>query len=293
MQEEAKTWTLSDILNVTVDYLAKKNPNSQARLDSELLLARVMGLTRVSLYVNFEKTLNKAQVDAYRDLVRRRSQHEPVAYILGEKEFYKIPFKVDKRALIPRPETEHLVDEALSILKSSQNPKPKVLDLGCGCGTIALTLAKELPEILIEASDISQEALDLAKENAKALNLDSRIKFHLGDLFNAPIETQKFDLICANLPYVPTEDMENLPPDIFHFEPHSALDGGEKGLDLYMRLLTEAKGRLNPNGHILLEIHPFQYDPLKELADTLGLTTLEAVKDFSKKDRVFIARLSS
>jgi release factor glutamine methyltransferase len=287
--EPEKEWILSDILNVTVDFLAKKNPDSSPRLDAELLLARVLGLPRVSLYINFEKPLTPKQVDAYRELVRRRGRHEPAAYILGEKEFYGISFKTDKRALIPRPETEHLVDEALAILKTLPDGAPAVCDVGCGSGAVALSLAAHFPNAVIEASDASLEALALAEENARLLKLQDKVSFHEGDLLDAPFESPAFDLVCANLPYIPSGDLEKLPPDVFAFEPLSALDGGPDGMRLTSRLLQQAGEKLRPKGAILLEIDPSQYAPLRDVAEKAGLEPLEAVKDFSKKDRVLVA----
>jgi release factor glutamine methyltransferase len=285
-----RAWTLSDILGVTVGFLARKNPGSSPRLDAELLLSRVLGIPRVGLYLNFDRILDPGEVAAFRELVRRRGQHEPVAYILGEKEFYGIPLKVDARALIPRPETEHLVDEALRILKASGKPAPRVADVGCGSGAIALTLARLLPEALVEASDVSPGALGLASENAEALGLAQRVRLLQGDLLDAPFSEGPFDLICANLPYVPSEDIPSLPPDILLFEPMLALDGGPLGLGPYRGLLAAAPGRLAPSGHLILEIHPAQYQPLRELCESHGLEAAEAVKDFSKKDRIFVAR---
>jgi release factor glutamine methyltransferase len=188
--ESPKEWSISEILNVTANWFAKKNPGSAARLDAEILLAKVMNLPRVSLYVSFEKKLTEGEVSAYRELVRRRGSHEPAAYILGEKEFYNTTFKADRRALIPRPETEHLVDEALLFAKESKLERPLIADIGCGCGAVALSLAKSLPGAELEASDISEDALALARENAEALGLSGRVSFRRGDLLDAPLGAQ-------------------------------------------------------------------------------------------------------
>ncbi|MDR2339236.1 MAG: peptide chain release factor N(5)-glutamine methyltransferase [Deltaproteobacteria bacterium] len=293
----AKDWTLGGILDVTAGFLKKKNPESPPRLDAELLLSKVLGIPRVGLYINFDRVLNEEEVSGYRELVRRRGRHEPVAYILGEKEFYKLPLKADPRALIPRPDTEHLVDEALRILRAvpAQDPatagrRPAVADLGCGSGAIALAIAKEYPLALVEASDISKDALSLAKENALALGLQDKVAFHEGDLFQAPFENARFDLICANLPYVPSGLLPTLPPDVAGFEPWGALDGGPDGMGLTGRLLKESQDRLHPGGHILLEIDPSQLGPLSELASSLGLLPQEPIRDYSKRERVFSAK---
>ncbi|MDR1486876.1 MAG: peptide chain release factor N(5)-glutamine methyltransferase [Deltaproteobacteria bacterium] len=285
-----KTWNVADILATTADFLAKKNPSSP-RLEAELLLSEVLGLKRVQLYINFERILTTSEVDAYRELVRRRAAREPIAYILGRKEFYKLDLTVSPSTLIPRPETEHLVDEAIRILKRLNLAQAKVADIGCGSGAIALALASNLPQITVSAVDISAEALEVAEQNAKKHNLAERIRFFAGDL-TEPLVGERFDVICANLPYIPHEEMANLAPDVALFEPKSALDGGVDGLEPIQKLLTNVTDFLSPQGHLLLEIWPSSIGKLQELAGRFGLNPQEPVLDYSKKPRIFVASIA-
>ncbi len=284
MADEA-AWTVGRILPVTAAFL--KN-SSTPRLDAELLLARVLKMSKVQLYVNFEKILTEAELGEYRELVRRRSKHEPAAYILGEKEFYGLKFKTTPAALIPRPETEHLVDEALRLAKELWPGEPlRLADIGAGTGAIALALAHALPEAKIEAVDISPEALALARENAENLKLAERATFHQGDLL-APLAGNSFHIICANLPYIPTGEMAALMPDVGAFEPPLALDGGAEGLDLILRLLAEAREMLEPQGRLLLEIWPDSLPALTRAAADMGYASAEAVRDLAGHNRIAV-----
>ncbi|MDR0356287.1 MAG: peptide chain release factor N(5)-glutamine methyltransferase [Deltaproteobacteria bacterium] len=290
-----KTWTVADILAVSADFLAKKDPSSP-RLEAELLLSQVLKLNRVSLYVNFERVLSPAEVGQYRELIRRRGQHEPVAYILGEKEFYNLKLAVTKDTLIPRPETEHLVDEALRLLKGNMAPdgedrpeKPQAADVGCGSGAIGLALVSAHKGVRVSATDISAQALAVARGNAERLKLGARMEFFEGDLA-APLAGRSFDLICANLPYIPDAEMTTLPPDVANFEPSSALKGGPEGTDLIERLLPQAKELLKPGGHVLLEIWPRSLERVTALALDGGFTPLEPVVDYAQHDRIFVAQ---
>ncbi|MDR1546904.1 MAG: peptide chain release factor N(5)-glutamine methyltransferase [Deltaproteobacteria bacterium] len=284
-----REWTVTEILTTTTDFLGRKDP-SCPRLEAELLLSQVLNLERVKLYVNFDRRLTTRELSAYRELVRRRASHEPVAYILGRKEFYRLNLTVTPQTLIPRPETEHLVDEALRLIKESGLTEPELADLGCGSGAVALALAANAPGAKIEAVDLSAEALAVARANAQALSLADRITFSQGDLF-APLSERLFDLICANLPYVPDAELVRLPPDVALFEPRLALAGGPEGLDVIARLLTQAPSHLKPGGRVVLEIWPPSLLRATELAAAAGLTPLEPVLDYAKKDRIFVAQL--
>ncbi|MDR1084849.1 MAG: peptide chain release factor N(5)-glutamine methyltransferase [Deltaproteobacteria bacterium] len=282
-----KTWTVADILKTTCDFFGRKGLTSP-RLEAELLLSEVMSLSRVQLYVNFERILTAAEVDAYRELVRRRANHEPAAYILGRKEFYRLNFTVTKDTLIPRPETEHLVDEALKLAKKFPPDLP-IADLGCGSGAISLSLARNLPQARIAAVDLSPEALAVAEKNALNLKVAGRVEFLLGDLAQ-PLSGRTFSLICANLPYVPTEDLPALPPDVALYEPKPALDGGPRGLGLYRRLLPEVPGLLEAGGYILMEIWPPSLDELNGLIVQAGLSPAGVLKDYGQQSRVVTAQ---
>jgi release factor glutamine methyltransferase len=276
------------ILSTTADYLAKKGASSP-RLDAELLLGRVLSLPRVKLYVSFERELSTGELDLYRELVRRRSRLEPVAYILGAKEFFSLNFQVTRDTLIPRPETELLVDEALSL--AGKHPDPPALsfvDVGTGCGAVAAALAANLPEASAEATDISAKALEVARRNLDALGLE-RVSLSEGNLMEAPLTAQSFDLVCANLPYVHSAAIPSLPPDVRDFEPFGALDGGPDGLDLYRRLFPQAAGRLKPGGALIVECQPGQFPALDTLAKSLGLVPRPPVTDLAGRMRIFSA----
>ena len=282
-----KAWTVASILAVTTDFLAKKDPHSP-RLEAELLLSEVLGLARVKLYINFEREMAEAELSAYRELVRRRAAHEPVAYILGRKEFYGLPLKVTRDTLIPRPETEHLVDEAVRLAKEMESQAVKCADIGTGSGAIAVALAKTLPEAAVKAVDVSEAALLVALENAKANEVDGRIEFLKGSLMD-PLAGQRFHLICANLPYIPDADMETLPPDVAAYEPKSALAGGPDGLALIAPLIEMAPEHLEPGGRLVIELWPGAFQKASALAEKAGLTPLEPVLDYSTKNRVLVA----
>lgn len=215
-------------------------------LEAEILLSHVLKIPRTKIFAHPETKLSSANEQSFNDLVESRRQGIPLAYLTGEKEFYGLRLKVDRRALIPRPETEELVLEALKM-------SPKVVaDIGTGSGAIALSLATHLPYSKIYATDISDEALDLARENADLLKLSHRITFLQGHL--AEPLPEKVDLIVANLPYIMTPWLKNLPKDILEFEPLIALDGGDDGLRWYRELFATAEAKLLPEGRILYEL---------------------------------------
>ena len=282
---EPETWTIGRLLSATAAFLAGRGA-STPRLDAELLLARVLALAKVQLYLNFEREVRPEELDQYRELVRRRCRHEPVAYILGEKEFYGLKLKTTPAALIPRPETEHLVDEALGLVKKYWPAGAiRAADIGCGGGAIALALAENLPQAEVSAVDISPEALDLARANARALGLEGRVVFSLGDLA-APLAGRRFHLVCANLPYIPETEMAGLMPDVKDHEPRLALDGGPEGLALIRRLVADAPGFLEPDGRLILEIWPASLAALAASAEKAGLTVEEVGRDLAGHQRV-------
>ena len=290
-ETSSESWLVGRLLATTAGFLGAKGSGTP-RLDAELLLSKVLKMPKVQLYVNFERPLAPEELDEYRELVRRRAKHEPVAYILGRKEFYGLELKTSPSALIPRPETEHLVDEALRLAKTFwSGQKIEAADIGCGTGAIALALAQNLTEAEIQAVDISPEALALAGENAAALNLASKINFNQGDLL-APLAGRRFHLICANLPYIPTAEMATLMPDVDLHEPHQALDGGPQGLDLIIRLLTAAPAHLHPQGHILLEIWPGSFPALNKLAEDSGYQVDEPIRDLAGHIRIVVMKVS-
>jgi release factor glutamine methyltransferase len=244
----------------------KQGGIQSARLDAELLLGAVLGLTRAQVLARTHTTVRRYDRNQFAALVHRRKRGEPVAYILGKKEFYGRDFRVDHRVLIPRPETEELVDLCLDVLEGRESPR--VADVGVGSGAIAVTIAAEMPTACVDAVDISSGALAVAEENARRHNVVERIVFHQGSLLEPLVREEPYDLIVANLPYVGTSEIETLEPDVREFEPHLALFAGESGLDLFPSFFEQARaeGLLRPDGVILLEIGYAQGEPLAHLA---------------------------
>lgn len=251
-------WTVDAILRVTKDFLASKGIES-ARLDAELLLCQVMGLTRVQLYTHYDRPISSAEQDTYRELVRRRATLEPVAYILGEKEFYGRSFSVGPGVLVPRPETEHLVDEVLARAKTES--MSRVVDVGTGSGCVALTLASELPDVEVVATDISEQALEYARQNAARHGLSERVTFMQHDLVPS---NGRFDAIVSNPPYIPEGD-PRVQSAVRAYEPAVALYSGADGLGLIRRLVDVAPSVLRPGGWLALEIGQGQKNAIVSL----------------------------
>jgi release factor glutamine methyltransferase len=262
----AEPWTLGRLLVWTSNFLKDKQADSP-RLDAEVLLAHVVGCQRIALYTRFEEVASEEVRQKYRELVKKRVDGCPVAYLVGFKEFYNIKLNVTPAVLIPRPETELLVLEAIRIAKPMSSPR--IVDVGTGSGAIALTLAKHLPHAKVTAIDISSEALAVAQKNAEQLGLSSKVKFILGDMLK-PVAGEMFDLVVSNPPYITSEVVKQLPINVRNFEPHLALDGGATGLEIIERLLTEAKTVLAKGGHLLCEIGFDQGKTVVELVEKVG-----------------------
>ena len=253
------------------------------RLNAEHLLAHSLGRKRIELYLDFERVLTETELAPLRELVRRRGQGEPLQHLLGTVEFCGHTFICDKRALIPRPETEELVEHLLK----SESPKTSILDLGTGSGVIALSLAAALPDAEVCASDFSDEALSLARENAARLSLSERVRFLRSDLFEQISE--RFDLIVANLPYVPETDRTNLSREVLH-DPQPAVFGGRNGDEIIRKFIAEAPQHLQPGGLLALEIGIGQADALKTFLSEHGYHDISARQDFAGVTRFLFAR---
>ncbi len=254
------------------------------RLDAELLLAHVLGASRATILAWPERHLTPKELTAYRNLTARRAEREPLAYILGQREFFGLDFAVDPRVLIPRPETELLVEHALRRAREMASP-PRIADVGAGSGAIAVTLAVHLPGAAVYALDGAAGALAVTTANAQRHQVGDRVSCLQGDLLE-PLR-ERVDLITANLPYVTTVEWENLPPEIRKYEPRSALDGGPDGLTLIRRLLSLAGPYLNPGGAILLEIGASQGAAATALArDNFPRATVALHQDYARLDRL-------
>lgn len=262
-----RTWQLLPLLEETSRFFAARNLENP-RLQAELLLADVLALRRLDLYLRFDQVLSLAQVDAYREHVRQRLRGRPLQYITGRAGFRNLNLAVDPAVLIPRPETEILVEVALEHLRGRE--APQVLDVGCGSGAIALALAQECPGARVKATDLSPAALDRARANARELELAGRVQFCCADLLEPFRPAGQFHLIASNPPYVRRGDLEGLEPQVRDHEPHLALDGGEDGLDYHRRLVGLAGPFLAPEGLLVLEVGAGQADEVVALLEQQG-----------------------
>jgi len=266
---------------------------SNPRLDVEVLLAHALGTDRTGLYTRLHVPLSLEQQETFRVLFQRRMQREPLQYITGVREFWSLEFKVDLRVLIPRPETEVVVETALRLLSQSaiRNPQSAILDIGTGSGCIAIVLAKELPQAEVWATDVSADALAVAGENARHHGVAERIRFLQGDLFS-PLAGKEdgFDLIVANPPYIARPELAALQPEVRDWEPLAALDGGPDGLDFYRRLLHEGPTYLRTGGWLVMEIGHGQGTAVLRLArERRDLADCRCVSDYAAGERVVIA----
>jgi len=290
----SKAWCIKTLLETATDYLVEKKIEN-ARLNAEVLLAHQLHVKRISLYLNFDQPLTEKEVSGYRDLIRRRLKREPLQYITGIQEFWSLAFKVNPHVLIPRPETEILVEQALTLAGSFHEAPTRVLDLGTGCGVISVSMAKEVPETLILATDISGEALIVARENAQNHGVVNRITFLRGDLFE-PLMPEKpgFHLIASNPPYVSTHEIQGLLPEVALHEPRLALDGGKDGMNFLRKIIYQAPHFLRPGGWLLLEMSPYQVEKaLFTLAETGVYQNETKIEDYSHRQRVVMAQLKS
>ena len=281
-------WTLLKLLSWTSDYFASRGIE-HPRVDAEILLAWSLGLRRIDLYVQYDKPMTQQELVRFREIVKRRARREPVAYITGEQEFWSLGLKVSPAVLIPRPETECLVETALTVLSQDEAPGArKILELGTGSGAVILALASERPGDILFATDQSGEALAVARDNARMLGVDQRISFLWGDWF-VPVDRagDSFDLIISNPPYIRRSDISNLQPEIHRFEPNAALDGGPDGIECLRHIIDTAPNYLRPGGYVVLEIGHNQKALLAKVIDQTGCYGgVEFVKDYSGYDRV-------
>jgi len=275
--------TLLEILQSTTAYLTKRKIESP-RLNAEHLLAHVLGLRRLDLYLEFERELDESELKPLREILRRRGEGEPLQHLLGTVEFCGRNFLCDKRALVPRPETEELVELVISKI---QNPKSRIVDVGTGSGVIALSLAASFPEAALEAIDFSDEALGLARENAARLELEGRVRFMKGNLLREA--EGEFDVIVANLPYVAREDRPSLSREVRH-DPEIALFAGENGEQLIRELIEQAPSRMRAGGLLALEIGLGQSDSLQSILAQKNFHDIESKRDYAGTPRFLLAR---
>ena len=284
--QTTEVWTIQKLLDWTTDFLKSKGSESP-RLDAEVLLAHVRGCERIHLYTAFDEVASDEQRTGFRELVRKRSEGAPVAYLVGYREFFSLDFIVNENVLIPRPETEYLVTTILDIVKEHQldNPTTSILDVGTGSGVIAVCLAKHLKNAKVFASDVCEKALSVAKQNAEKHGVSDQIEFRSSDLLQA-FDGAKFDIIVSNPPYVALRDRPDISPTVKDFEPEIALFSGDDGLDAIRRLIKEIPSRINQNGWFVFEFSPEQCEPILQIlgaSHELGDATV--IRDLAAKPR--------
>ncbi|HYJ09038.1 MAG TPA: peptide chain release factor N(5)-glutamine methyltransferase [Polyangiaceae bacterium] len=282
-EAKGEVWSVKRVLSWAADDLRKRG-NDSARLDVELLLSRVLKLDRIGLIMHSERPLAPAELAAFRELFKRRRAGEPVAYLLGEREFYGIQLRVDARVLIPRPDSERLVEVALERTRA-RSMLGAALDLCTGSGCVAIAFARARPTWSVTASDISADALAVARDNAHRTGTIRNLRLLEGSLFT-PVGGRRFDLVTANPPYIPSGDIPGLPVDVRGFEPHLALDGGHDGLLLVRRIASEATQYLTPGGLLALEIGADQGPAAQAILAEHGFRELELAQDLGGRDRV-------
>lgn len=278
----AQSWTIESVLRWAADDFRGRGIDTP-RLDAELLLAFALSSTRIQLFVDSKRPLETAELGRFRELVKRRRAREPIAYILGRREFYGRPFRVDRRVLVPRPDTEVLVTAALERTRHL-SMSMRALDLCTGSGCVAVTLGKERPTSSVVAVDLSDDALELARENALRLGAYN-VAFVQGDLFTAVAPGSRFDLVTANAPYIPSAEIATLQPEVRDFEPRLALDGGADGLDLVRRIIETAPSFLRAGGVLALEVGMGE---APEVAERMAITfaAVERHRDYAGIERV-------
>lgn len=291
-----KIWTIKELLKVTAAYLEEKEI-PEPRVSAEILLAHQLRIERIRLYLEYDRPLNRPEVEGYRSLIRRKLLREPVQYITGRQEFWSLEFEVGPQVLIPRPETELLIEQLVKSIgsdnvKGTVQPPFTILDLGTGSGAIAVAVASEFSQASVWASDLSRGAIDQAARNAKRHGLDERIRFLTGDLFE-PLRPLNlcFDYILTNPPYIATENFDSLPPEVKKFEPRIALEGHRNGLFYIEKIIQESPPFLAAGGRLLMEMDPGQIPIALSLVDKKSdFAEKQVIKDYRRSDRILMLR---
>jgi release factor glutamine methyltransferase len=284
----AEPWTVRRVIAwIQADF--ERRGVDSARLEADLIVAHTLGLKRIALFLDPDRPLMDSELAGIRKLVERRRGHEPMAYILGEREFYGRGFEVNAAVLIPRPDTELLVERALLVLRD-ESLEGQVLDLCVGSGAVALTLAAECPDRQLVATDISAAALAVARRNAERLGVSERVAFREGDLFQAVEPTARFACITVNPPYIGSDELSELAPDVRDYEPRAALDAGPDALSFYRRLAEVAPSFLLPRGGLLAEVGAGQAVAVSTLWQQAGLVDVRSHRDLNGIERVVEGR---
>ena len=288
--------TVLEAIQRSSEFLTKKGVDSP-RLQTELLLAHLLGLPRMQLYLNFERVLTEDEVNRFRELIKRRGQREPFQHIVGSTSFCGLEIAVNRHVLVPRPETELLAEHGWRFLnqieaphsEGSCRPSVRALDFGTGSGCLAITLANKCPAAELYAIDASEPALEVARQNAARLGADDRIHFLLGEGLHALSQGIAFNLIISNPPYVPTAEIDTLQPEVRDFDPRQALDGGADGLNFYRLLANDAGERLKAGGKLMLEFGDGQAQGLTRIFESENWIVEAIVEDYTHQPRILIA----
>jgi release factor glutamine methyltransferase len=284
------TGTLRQLRRQGADYLKERSFEQTALRDAELLLRKALGLSRASFFAHMDDNwqISQGQLESYESMLERRGQSQPIQYLLGEQEFFGLRFLVRPGVLIPRPETETLVETVYQLLKTpaSQGVELTIAEVGVGSGAICITLATLLPQLKIHGSDLAKEPMEQTQENAVSHQVDQRISLYLGDLLD-PLPLKHYDAIVSNPPYIPSGEIPALAQDV-QKEPHLALIGGEDGLEYYRRLLEEGKSRLNPHGFLAVEVGDHQAEAVKAMAQKANWFLLKTAIDDLGIERVLV-----
>ena len=287
-KKNKEIWTVKDVLLWTSKYF-KKNEILSSQLNAEMIIAKVLNCSRVELYLNYDKLLNPKEREEIRNLVKKRATHYPLQYLLGETEFYGYKFLVDEGVLIPRPETEILVDTVISYIKQSNKNNWNVLDIGTGTGIIPISISKYFSntqnKILFVATDISKTALENAKKNIELHHIQN-IQLIQSD--TSKDLSGKFDIIISNPPYISEKQFQNLQKEVKNYEPKSALFGGEKGLTYYKKILQNAENFLNKDAKIFFEIGANQKDDMEKIIHKFNYKIIDSIKDYNNLYRVLV-----
>lgn len=285
---ELAPWTVGWLLQSAAETLATAGVDTPI-LDAEVILSRAIGCSRVDLLSHPGLVPSDKAIEKFMQGVDRRTEREPLAYIIGEREFYGICFEVDRSVLVPRPETEVLVDTAIQFLRNLRCPA--VADIGVGSGAVAVSIAKNVPDAVVYGTDLSASALEVARRNAELAGVQERMHFLEGDLY-APLDDMSFDLIVSNPPYIPTGEIDSLEPEIAKYEPREALDGGPDGMDCHRRLTSAAPEYLKCGGALALEVGAGQSSAVGELFRANGFKDVRAVPDYGGIERVVFGELA-
>ena len=280
--------TVLEVIQRSSDFLARKGVDSP-RLQIELLLAHVLQMPRMKLYLNFERALTEAEVEAVREMVKRRGEHEPLQHIVGSVSFCGIEIEVNRDVLIPRPETELLAEQAWKFLRTFGSQPATVLDFGTGSGCLAIAIARNCPGAWVHAVDVSEIALVVARKNAERHGLSGQVQFHHGDGLKSLPADLDFDLMVSNPPYIPADELATLQPEVRDHDPALALDGGADGLNFYRQFAVEGSSRLRAGGRLMLELGDGQGPAVSHLLDANGWVVERVEKDDSGRARILIA----